>query len=177
MLLRARVTENEYEIYKAYADEHCSGNMSSAVKELMSYGLASRNFGKNLQDLIEEYLNPRFEEIEIRIAKIVSRGTKASLGNLALDSTVGLTTVEMLEHISQNLELLLEAHHIDFDDEAAATALWPVRNLAHKQPASVFSWGWDAGGKLQAEKGRPDYSKATKGLKTEHKGADGGEEE
>lgn len=67
---------------RSYADANAGGNFCKAVRTLVLIGLERDKGLAQTEDLLEV----KFHELEDRITRTVSRGTKASLACLALSS-------------------------------------------------------------------------------------------
>ncbi|MBQ9043558.1 MAG: ribbon-helix-helix protein, CopG family [Eggerthellaceae bacterium] len=88
------------ELYERIA-EHARAeglpNMSAAIRDLIEIALDTGS----LSDEIEARVEVRFKELENRVAKVCSRGTKASLANLLATSTFA-SAVASIERANYN---------------------------------------------------------------------------
>ena len=148
----------EYEAIKEYANTHTNGNFSRAVKDLCAYALVPAQ----AQTAIEHRVEAMIEEGVERMAKVASRGVKASLANLAINCSYlpaigdGMRTVgDMLLDTKRGVDKELA-------EEALDAALYTASDKVGISQNQLFLWGWEVAGRLQSQEGKMSLYEATK---------------
>lgn len=163
-LLRTTLSDEVFEELKTYAKEEYAGNISEATRALVGAGLEQRKTSEGTEAGMEPISEDWAAELEERLAKTASRGTKASLASLSLNSYMLASICEILKVISKDNALIMRALglKVSEDSEIAFSRIEPFLN---RHPSQIFNWAWDTGGRLQAQKGQPDIAEAAKGVK------------
>lgn len=161
--LRTRVDQETFDRYSRYADKHFDGNISEGLRQLLARGYGQLTMEDVLDKYFAERLEPKIVEIEERLAKTTSRGTKASLGNLALMAESMMAVCSILRSIDRDNHVIMKHLNLRYDDESEG-AFDRIYELMTAHPAKVFNWAWDAGGRMQGQKGSPNFITATRGL-------------
>lgn len=164
MMLRTLVDRNVGDLYVRYAAEHFDGNVSAAMRHLLAQGYAMQSTADSIEKVFDERVETATASMEERLAKVTSRGTKASLGNLALNSETLVAICNILRSIDRDNHTIMRAMHLKVDEDSEG-AFDRIHDLMARHPAVVFDWAWDAGGRMQAQKGSVDVLEATRNLK------------
>lgn len=150
----------------AFAQSHTNGNEAEAIRRLVSEGLASAERAS----LVEEAVDRKLDEGIERMAKIASKGTKASLAALALSATY---LPPMADAAGESARLVAEASRrqgATVPTDPVDAALSPLAKHHGAGPADAFKFAWTAGGRLQAMKNGVDYRAAVKGISASPEG-------
>ena len=153
-----RFEEDELERIRYYAQTHCKGNISLAVRQLCAKALEPATAQTAIEMRVEEMIERGIE----RMVKVNSKGTKASLATLAMLSSY-------MPALGDGLRAIGELSFEDKDSETREeyqekldTALFTISNKENISQNLLFKWAWETGGKLQAQKGTPSLLEATR---------------
>ena len=161
--LRVKVDPESYDRYADYAEERFGGNISEALRQLLEQGYRQVSTSEMLDRYFEEHFDPRCDELEERLAKVTSKGTKASLGNLTLMSEIVMAVCMILRSIDRDNHTIMRAMHLKVDEDSEG-ARDRIYDMMTRHPSQIFCWAWDAGGRMQAQPGSPNFVKATRNL-------------
>lgn len=145
---------------RVFARSHTDGNEAEAIRRLIAEGLASADQAS----LVEEAVARKLDEGIERMAKIASRGAKASLAGLVLSATY---LPPMADAAGETARLVAEASRLQgaaLPTDSVDAALSPLARHRSAVPAGAFGFAWTAGGRLQAMKGGADYQSAVMGI-------------
>lgn len=163
MLLRTVVDREVGEKYAEFAKERFDGNVSQAMRYLMERGYEEESLEGTLDRYFEEHFDPKMDDLEERLAKVTSRGTKAALGNLALMSETVMAICSILRSIDRDVHALMRNADLRVNEDSEG-AFDRIHDMMSRHPSQIFCWAWDAGGLMQAQKGSPNFLTATKNL-------------
>ena len=153
-----RFDEEESRAIKQFADTHCAGNFSRAVRALCASALESYSAQTIFEIRLEMMLKSAIE----RMIKIQSRGTKTAFANLALSSMFLPAIAESLRVIGEAAIDDKEGRAKEYFQEELDSALYSIGKIAGCSQNAVFNKAWEYGGRLQAQSGTPSLYEATK---------------
>lgn len=153
-----RFEEEELERIKHYANTHCKGNLSLAVRQLCTKALEPATAQTAIEMRVEEMIERGIE----RMVKVNSKGTKASLASLAILSSYMPALGDGLRAVGEILIADEDSEANEQDQEKLDTALYTICNKENISQNLLFKWGWETGGKLQAQHGTPSLLEATR---------------
>ena len=146
---------------RSFAESHTDGNEAEAIRQLVGTGLDAVESAS----VIENAISAKLDEAIDRMAKVSSRGTKAALASLVLSSTYLPVIAEAVSESSRLLVTKARKDGVDLSAESVDAAMGPIAKHRGAVPSTAFDFAWDAGGRLQAQRGSADYRAATKGLR------------
>lgn len=159
-VMSIRVDEEFINQISGYADKHCEGNVSAAIKELVRIGLAPHEAVEeakgSMAEMMDDYL--------LRMTKIASRGTKASLANLALSSMYAPFLASAYQIEDKSIAKFCRMNGISTDEQASYEAAFDVMDFGKVLTWDVCDWAWSVGGRMQADQRGVDLQRATKNM-------------
>ena len=161
--LRTSVPEDIFDAVKAIADAECDGKVAVAARMLIARAVTGEAPGAKPPTADQGDREGWMCALEERLAKTTSRGTKASLATLALDSYMLASLCEILKVIDRDNRSIMRALGLKVNDDSEV-AFARIEEFLNRHPSQVFNWAWDAGGRLQAQKGAPNITEAAKGV-------------
>ena len=158
-IVQTSFKEDEYARLQEIAARDFDGNISAAVRTLVTRGMDRLSTEELVRELTEKTFRPAVEEIGEKAVRAGEEGTRAALGDLALSSYTLLAICETLEAIERDNHSIMARLGIKSTREESA-AFGRIEELMYIHPAQVFNWAWDAGGLMQQQDGPINVVKA-----------------
>ena len=151
--INLKIDSETLALIDAYAKAEDVGR-SEAVRRLVKRALSQGE----LADVISE-------RVEDRVAKVCSRGTKASLANFIATMTFA-SAIGNIERANHNVIMdALEQEGIRTPPQNVGAHLAELYQWEGLGPRELFEFFWNAGGQAQQGEGTPTYDASVKGLK------------